>query len=97
MPLAVWRPRWRLSYPEDDTTTAVSGRVGAQAGSTRVNLSWQERGYALRGRRTIDLNGSYTATVTGDRMNADWRQGNQTIVQFTMTATDESKASTFPG
>ena len=86
-----------MTYPGDDTSTTISGQVGVQAGSTSVNLSWQERGYALRGRRDIDFNGSYAATVTGDHMDADWGRGNQTVVQFTMTATDDSKDSTFPG
>ena len=86
-----------MTYPDDDTATSVSGQVDGQAGSTSVNLSWQERGYALRGRRPIDFNGSYAATVTGDHMNADWRRGNQPIVQFTMTAADDSKTPTSPG
>jgi hypothetical protein len=86
-----------MTYPDDDTATSVSGQVDGQVGSTSVNLSWQERGYALRGRRPIDFNGSYAATVTGDHMNADWRRGNQPIVQFTMTAADDSKTPTSPG
>jgi hypothetical protein len=55
-----------------------------------VNLSWQEQDYALKGRRTIDFNGSYVATVTGDRMNAEWGREDQPIVRFTMTAADGS-------
>ena len=86
-----------MTYPDDDTATSVSGQVDGQAGSTNVNLSWQERGYALKGRRTIDFNGSYVASIAGDHMNADWRWGNQPVVQFTMTATDDSKTPTFPG
>ena len=86
-----------MTYPDDDTATSVSGQVDGQAGSTKVNLSWQERGYALKGRRTIDFNGSYVASIAGDHMNADWRWGNQPVVQFTMTATDDSKTPTFPG
>lgn len=75
-----------MAYPDDDTTTSVGGQADRQTGSASVNLSWQELDYALRGRRTIDFNGTYAATVTGDHMDADWRRGNQVIVQFTMTA-----------
>lgn len=80
-----------MTYPDDDTATSVSGHARGQAGSASVSLSWQEQGYALRGRRTIDFNGSYAAAVTGDHMDADWRRGNRAIVQFTMRASDDSK------
>ena len=80
-----------MTYPDDDTATSVSGQADGQAGSASVSLSWQEQGYTLRGRRNIDFNGSYAATVTGDHMDADWRRGNRPIVQFTMTAADDSK------
>jgi hypothetical protein len=86
-----------MIYPDDDTATSVSGQVDRQDGSTSIELSWQERGYVRRGRRTIDFNGSYAATVTSDRMKAAWGRGSQPIVQFTMTATVDSKIPTFPG
>lgn len=86
-----------MTYPSDDTATSVSGQVDGQDGSTSIELSWQERGYAVRGRRTIDFNGSYASTFTGDRMKAAWGRRSQPIVQFTMTATADSKIPTFPG
>jgi len=86
-----------MTYPDDDTATSVSGQADGQAGTASVSLSWQEHGYAIRGRLTIDFNGSCAATVTGDHMDADWRQGNRPIVRFTMTAADDSKFSAFPG
>ncbi|HEV2374143.1 MAG TPA: hypothetical protein VGS19_18555 [Streptosporangiaceae bacterium] len=75
-----------MTYPDDDTVTSVSGQANGQPGNASVSLSWQEQGYTLRGRRDIDFNGSYAATVNGDHMDAKWRRGNQTIGQFTMTA-----------
>jgi hypothetical protein len=75
-----------MTYPDDGTVTSVNGKIDGQTGSGSVNLSWQERDYALRGQRDIDFNGTYTAAVTDDHMDADWRQGNQVAVQFMMTA-----------
>jgi hypothetical protein len=71
-----------MTYPDDGTATSVSGQAVGQAGSASVSLSWQEQRYVLRGRRTIDFNGSYAATVTGGHMDADWRQRNQSAVDF---------------
>jgi hypothetical protein len=75
-----------MTYPDDDTVTSVNGQIDGQTGSASVSLLWREHDYVLRGRRPIDFNGSYIAAVIGDHMDADWRHGNQVIVQFTMTA-----------
>jgi len=85
-----------MTYPDDDTATSVSGQVEEQGGSTGADLSWEERGYVLRGRRTIDFYGNYAAKVTGDHMDAEWRRGNQSIVRFAMTAADDDKSLTLP-
>ena len=75
-----------MTYPDDDTATSVDGQADGQAGATSVRLSWQEREYSRTGRRSIDFNGNYVATITDDHMDASWRRGNQPIVHFTMTA-----------
>jgi hypothetical protein len=80
--------RGTMAYPDDGTVTSVSGQVDSRTGSASVDLLWQEQGYALRGSRTVDFDGSYAAIVAGDRMDADWRRGTQVIVQFTMTAAE---------
>jgi hypothetical protein len=82
-----------MTYPDDDAATSVSGRIAQQGGSTSANLTWQELDYVTKGRRPIDFNGSYQATITGDRMTADWRKGDQPIVRFTMTAADDNRSS----
>jgi hypothetical protein len=75
-----------MTYPDDDTVTSVNGQIDGQTGNVGANLSWREQDYVLKGRRAIDFNGTYAATVTGDHMDADWRQNNRVIVKFTMKA-----------
>jgi hypothetical protein len=86
-----------ITYPNEGTVTNISGQAGEQTTSASVNLSWKEIDYVLRGRRNIDFDGVYTATVTGDQMAAEWHGGAQVVVQFKMTtAGDDGRSSLFP-
>ena len=84
-----------IVYPDDDTITSISGQADGQTTSSDVNLSWKEMDYVRKGRRDIDFNGSYTATVAGDRMDAKWR-GSQVVIQFKMTTNGDSATLLFP-
>jgi hypothetical protein len=74
-----------MTYPDDDTVTTVHGQIDGQTGSTSASLVWKEIGYVLNGRRGIDFDGSYTATVIDDRMDAQWRKSGRVIIQFGMS------------
>jgi hypothetical protein len=74
-----------MTYPDGDTVTTVRGQIDGQMESAGVGLLWKEIGYVLSGRRDIDFNGSYTATVIDDQMDAQWRKSGRAIVQFEMS------------
>jgi len=82
-----------MSYPDDDTVTTVRGQIDGQTESAGMSLSWKETGLALAGHRDIDFDGSYTATVTGDQMDVQWRKGGRVIVQFKMSTTELPSSS----
>jgi hypothetical protein len=77
-----------MTYPDGDTVTSVGGQIDGQIESAGVNLSWKEIGYVLNGRRDIDFNGSYAATVIDDQMDAQWLKSGRVIVQFKMSAVE---------
>ena len=57
----------------------------------------EELAYIREGRRSIDFNGSYAATIAGDTMDGAWYQANRRVARFTMTASDRSTTPAFPG
>lgn len=81
-----------ITYPNEGTVTSVSGQAEGTTAGSGARLSWRETGYVLTGRRAIDRNGYYTATVTGDEMVAEWH-GRQVDIAFKMSARDESGAA----
>jgi integrase len=64
---------------------------------TSVELSRKELAYIREGRRPIDFNGSYAATITGDTMEGAWYQATRRVARFTMTASDRSTTPSLPG
>ncbi len=84
-----------MTYPDGDTTTKITGT--AEDAEGRVRLVWQEVAYMRKGGRRIDFNGSYVATITADDMDGAWYQGDREVASFTMTASDRSPTSAFPG
>jgi hypothetical protein len=77
-----------MTYPDGDTATDIAGTVDDADGSVR--LTWQEVAYIHEGRRRIDFNGNYVATITADTMDGAWYQANRRVARFTMTASDRS-------
>jgi hypothetical protein len=84
-----------MTYPDGDTVTTISGTAEAVDGS--VQLAWKELAYVREGRRRIDFNGSYAATITDDTMDGSWYQANRLVARFTMTASDRSTTPALPG
>lgn len=84
-----------MTYPDGDTATKIVGTAEDADGSVR--LTWQEVAYIREGRRGIDFNGSYTATITADTMDGAWYQADRRVARFTMTASDRSATPAFPG
>ena len=77
-----------MTYPDADTVSTVSGTAEPVDGS--VQLTWKELAFVREGRRPVDLNGSYAATVSGNTMDGAWYQANRRVARFTMTASDRS-------
>jgi hypothetical protein len=78
-----------MTYPDRDTTTRISGTAD-DGPSGSIRLTWKELEYVHEGRRRIDFNGSYTATITGNTMDGAWYQANRRVARFTMTASNSS-------
>jgi hypothetical protein len=77
-----------MTYPDGDTVTTVSGTAEPVDGS--VQLTWKELAFVREGRRPVDFNVSYAATVSGNTMDGAWYQANRRVARFTMTASDRS-------
>ncbi len=81
-----------MTYPDPDedtnanTVTKIQGEIKEQTEGGRAGVTWKESGYAHRGRRSIDFDGEYSATVTGDVMDGGWYHEGQLIARFEMTA-----------
>jgi hypothetical protein len=86
-----------MTYPDrdGDTVTSITGTAEDDDGSVR--LTWKELAYIREGRRPIDFNGSYAATITGDTMEGAWYQATRRVARFTMTASDRSATPSLPG
>jgi hypothetical protein len=83
-----------MTYPDEDTTTRVTGTAKDQAEGVR--LTWTEQEYAARGRRDIDFNGSYQAVVQDGIMNGSWSQDNRRVADFTMRPVDGTEGAPVP-
>ncbi len=72
-----------MTYPDENTTTSVTGTAEDQADGVR--LTWKEHEYVIRGSRDIEFDGSYTAIVTdGIMKKGAWYRANRRIAGFTM-------------
>jgi len=67
------------------TETSISGTAEDESDGV-VRLSWKENGYVIRGRRSIEFDGSYAATVSDMTMNGTWYRAGLRVADFTMTA-----------
>lgn len=86
-----------MIYPGSDTITRVTGRIEPRSGDRApVTVRWEETGYARQGRRGIDFDGHYEATVTGDTMTGEWYQGNRLVARFKMEAAEADAISEVP-
>jgi hypothetical protein len=84
-----------MIYPDEDTVTSVTGTAEDEADGG-VQLTWKEHDYVTRGRRSIEFDGSYTASVKNAIMNGAWYQANRRVAGFTMTASDSAAGATLP-
>jgi len=84
-----------MIYPNEDTVTNVTGTAEDEADGG-VRLTWKEHEYVKRGRRSIDFDGSYTATVRDAIMNGAWYQANRRVAGFTMTASGSAAGAKLP-
>jgi sRNA-binding protein len=84
-----------MTYPDGNTATTITGT--AEDASGNVRLTWKELTYIREGRRRIDFNGSYAATITDDTMDGAWYQADRRVARFTMTTSDRSATPAFPG
>lgn len=86
-----------MSYPASDTTTRVTGRIEPRNREIGpITITWEETGYGRKGRRTIDFNGRYQATVSSETMNGEWYQGNRLVAKFEMKAIKAGAISEVP-
>jgi len=84
-----------MTYPDENTVTSVTGTAEDEADGG-VRLTWKEHEYVTRGRRSIDFDGSYTATARDAIMNGAWYQANRRVAGFTMTASSSAAGATLP-
>jgi hypothetical protein len=84
-----------MTYPDENTVTSVTGTAEDEADGG-VRLTWKEHEYVTRGRRSIDFDGSYTATVIDAIMNGAWYQANRRVAGFTMTAFGSTAGAALP-
>ena len=84
-----------MTYPDGDTATRITGTAEDTDGGVR--LTWKEVVYIREGRRPIDFNGNYVATIAGDTMDGAWYQASRRVARFTMTASDRSATPALPG
>ena len=76
----------KMIYPDEDTTTSISGKIEERTGSDGFRLVWTEDEYIQHGRRDVELKGRYRATVSGTSMKGTWNRGLQPIASFEMSA-----------
>jgi hypothetical protein len=72
-----------MTYPDEGTTTSVTGTAEDEAAGVR--LTWNETGYLVQGRRTIEFDGAYAADIRDRLMRGTWYRDNRRIADFTMT------------
>lgn len=83
-----------MTYPDSDegrdadTVTNVRGEISKKIEGGGFDVTWKELGYIRQGRRSVDFDGDYSATVTEDVMYGDWYRKGQLIAGFKMTAID---------
>jgi hypothetical protein len=83
-----------MRYPDSGTVTLINGRLDSAADQGGgVALSWEEQGYESRGRRAIDFDGSYQASVSGDTMTGGWHSSGRLVARFELSAFDDGSAS----
>ncbi|MCP2356085.1 hypothetical protein HD597_003105 [Nonomuraea thailandensis] len=79
-----------MTYPDDDTATGVTGKIEDDPVVNGVRLTWKEVSYTRRGKRGIDFDGTYSATVRDDVMEGAWYKEQRRVADFAMTAVDDS-------
>jgi hypothetical protein len=84
-----------MTYPDGNTVTSVSGTITDGLDGDGILIKWKENSYRQEGRRRIDFNGGYEATVRGDRMEGAWHQGKRLVARFWMTAPSGGETITF--
>jgi hypothetical protein len=86
-----------MIYPGSDTVTRITGRIESRnRDEATVAIRWEETSYARQGRRSIDFNGRYQASVSGETMTGAWYQRDRLVARFEMKAAEAVTISELP-
>jgi hypothetical protein len=85
-----------MNYPDGKTETSISGTAEDESNGV-VRLTWKENGYVIKGRRSIEFDGSYAATVSDMTMNGAWYRASRRVADFTMTASASPESGSLAG
>lgn len=75
-----------MNYPGSGTVTSVNGSIIPTGPGSGLKVAWRERDYVRRGERSIDFDGDYRATISGDVMAGGWYTDEQLIGEFELEA-----------